>query len=63
MRIQELENAVEQARMNPSELSPTDLNELRERVLAGLKLGKQAPGYKAAVKALDSFIQQLEAYT
>lgn len=49
--------------MNPSELSPTDLNELRERVLAGLKLGKQAPGYKAAVKALDSFIQQLEAYT
>lgn len=36
-----------------------DLLTLRERVLWELKLGKQAPGYKAAQKALDHFIAKL----
>lgn len=37
-------------------LSQDKLIELRDRVLGELKLGRQAPGYKAAAKALDSFI-------
>jgi hypothetical protein len=32
------------------------LEEMRDRVLHELKLGKQAPGYKSAVKALNLFI-------
>ncbi len=36
-----------------------NLDELRDRTLNSLKLGKQAPGYKAAAKALDRFIQDL----
>jgi len=36
-----------------------DLLTLRERVLLELKLGKQAPGYKAAQKALAHFIAKL----
>lgn len=37
-----------------------DLEALRDRCLADLKLGKQAPGYKSAVKALNSFISRLK---
>lgn len=33
-----------------------DLEAIRDRVLAELKLGKQAPGYKGAVKALNRLI-------
>lgn len=36
-----------------------DLEALRERILLDLKLGKQAPGYKAAQKALNRFIAEL----
>lgn len=36
-----------------------DLEALRERILSDLKLGKQAPGYKAAHKALNRFIAEL----
>ncbi len=36
-----------------------DLEALRDRVLSNLKLGKQAPGYKAAQKALNRFIAEL----
>ncbi|WP_035140622.1 hypothetical protein [Fischerella sp. PCC 9605] len=39
--------------------SPPNLEALSERVLAQLHLGKQAPGYKAAKKALSNFIAQL----
>ena len=35
------------------------LNTLRDRVMIKLKLGKQAPGYKAALKALNHFITLL----
>lgn len=38
-----------------------DLEGLRERVLFDLKLGKQAPGYKAAQKALHRFIAELSS--
>lgn len=40
-----------------------DLEAVRDRVLAGLKLGKQAPGYKAAVKVLDRFVAELRSQT
>ncbi|MGL5922468.1 hypothetical protein [Chroococcidiopsis sp.] len=36
-----------------------DLEAVRERILSGLKLGRQASGYKAAAKALDRFIAEL----
>lgn len=36
-----------------------DLEALRHQVLKELKLGKQAPGYKTAQKALEHFIVEL----
>jgi metal-responsive CopG/Arc/MetJ family transcriptional regulator len=36
-----------------------DLDAVRDRILSELKLGRQAPGYKAAAKALDRFINEL----
>ena len=40
-----------------------DLEAVRERILSGLKLGKQAPGYKAALKALERFTDELRAHS
>ena len=37
----------------------SDLEGVRERYLASLKLGSSAPQYKAAKKALDYLINQL----
>lgn len=37
------------------------LETLRDQVLLQLKLGKQAPGYKAALKALNYFIAALSS--
>lgn len=37
-----------------------DYEVIRDKVLNSLKLGKQAPGYKSAVKALDRFIAELQ---
>lgn len=39
--------------------SPKDYQVIREKVLASLKLGRQAPGYKSAAKALDRFITEV----
>jgi len=36
-----------------------ELELLRDRILLDLKLGKQAPGYKAAQKALNRFIAEV----
>ncbi len=36
-----------------------DYQVIRDRVLTGLKLGRQAPGYKSALKALDRFIAEI----
>lgn len=36
-----------------------DYQVIRDKVLTSLKLGKQAPGYKSAVKALDLFIAEM----
>jgi hypothetical protein len=36
-----------------------NLQAMRDRILSDLKLGKQASGYKAAVKALDRLIALL----
>lgn len=36
-----------------------DYQVIRDKALHSLKLGKQAPGYKIAVKALDRFIADL----
>lgn len=35
---------------------------LRSSILASLKLGSQAPGYKAARKALDQFIKEAQGH-
>ena len=37
----------------------SDLEAIRERVLSRLKMGKQAPGYKKALSALNQFIELL----
>lgn len=36
-----------------------DYQVIRDKVLTSLKLGKQAPGYKSAVKALDRLIAEI----
>lgn len=37
-----------------------DYQGIRDKVLFSLKMGKQAPGYKSAVKALDRFIAEMQ---
>ena len=39
---------------------PRDYQVIRDKVLSSLKLGKQAPGYKTAVKAIDRFIAEMQ---
>jgi hypothetical protein len=39
------------------------LEALRDRILFELKLGKQAPGYKVTLKALNRFIRELTNFT
>ncbi|MUG95864.1 hypothetical protein F7734_27325 [Scytonema sp. UIC 10036] len=56
--------SVDQAKTTVVELATTPRQEatlltLRDQVLRQLKLGKQAPGYKAALKALNDFIAAL----
>lgn len=48
--------AAELAANQASQSQQPDLEAIRDRVLAGLKLGKQAPEYKRTKKAIDSFI-------
>ncbi len=36
-----------------------DYEAVRDRVLANLKLGKQAPQYKAVARAIDEFIKEI----
>jgi hypothetical protein len=47
--------------IEPATTLPTvaTLETLRDRILLQLKLGKQAPGYKVALKALNHFIAAL----
>lgn len=58
--LQSFERLQESAAASESVQNHLPLQKIRERVLAKLKLGKQAPGYKAAVKAIDLFVVQLE---
>ncbi len=37
-----------------------DYQAIRDKVLSSLKLGKQAPGYKSALKALERFIVEIK---
>lgn len=37
-----------------------DYQGIRDKVLSSLKLGKQAPGYKSALKALERFIEEIQ---
>jgi hypothetical protein len=37
-----------------------DFDAIRDRILFELKLGRQASGYKAALKALNRFIQEIK---
>lgn len=52
--------ATELAASGASQSEQPDLEAIRDRVLAGLKLGKQAPGYKSAMKVLNDFISRLK---
>ncbi|MGH2413470.1 MAG: hypothetical protein ACRDEA_07230 [Microcystaceae cyanobacterium] len=57
---------VHQAKTNVVGLATTPLRvatleSLRNQVLLELKLGKQSPGYKAALKALNHFIAVLNS--
>ncbi len=57
---------VHQAKITVVELATTPLRvatleSLRNQVLLELKLGKQSPGYKAALKALNHFIAVLNS--
>lgn len=57
---------IDQAKTTVVELATTPLRvatleTLRDQVLLQLKLGKQAPGYKAAFKALNYFIAALSS--
>lgn len=54
-RLEERLATLEQQQKVPT----PDLQVLSERVLAQLNLGKQAPGYKLANKALSNFITEL----
>ncbi|MCC5633140.1 hypothetical protein [Nostoc sphaeroides] len=47
------------AQLATAPLSVATLETLRDQVLLQLKLGKQAPGYKAALKVLNHFIAAL----
>jgi ribosomal protein L29 len=49
----------ELAACQASQPQQPNLEELRDRVLAELKLGRQAPAYKGAVKALNRFVSYL----
>lgn len=57
----ELDRLKEAKDQGPPQQLP-DLEAVREHILAGLKLGKQASGYKAALKALDRFIDELRTH-
>jgi hypothetical protein len=65
VKTQQLESQVDQLRQELAACQTSqpqqDLGELRDRALAELKLGKQAPGYKSAVKALNLLISYLQA--
>ena len=37
-----------------------DYQAIRDKVLSSLKMGKQAPGYKSAIKALERFIAEIK---
>ncbi len=61
-----LKNAVLMERatiMFPQVVEVVALEALRARILFDLKLGKQAPGYKTAQKALNRFIAELTHLT
>ncbi len=62
LRLEALRQQI-QASADVSTLPPLppmpELEAMRSRILKDLKLGKQAPGYRAAAKALDRFISEL----
>ena len=59
--LAELRAQLAEARNQIDQLkSPTtNFESARDRILAGLKLGKQSPAYKSAVKILNRFIAEL----
>lgn len=50
----------EQSQLQKESEKRRDYQSIRDKVLHSLKLGKQAPGYKRAVKALDRFIAEIQ---
>lgn len=57
--IQNLTSELELLRKESGGVEADRLQEIRDCTLASLKLGKQAPGYKAAKQVLDKFIESL----
>ena len=49
-----------QAQLQKESEKCRDYQVIRDKVLTNLKLGKQAPGYKSAVKALNRFIAEIQ---
>lgn len=63
----ELQDQVEQLQSSgqlkvelPSDTALSDLEEMRDRILASLGRGKQSPEYKRTKAALDRFIRELK---
>lgn len=50
----------EQSQLQKESEKRRDYQSIRDKVLHSLKLGKQALGYKRAVKALDRFIAEIQ---
>lgn len=56
----ELQECKQRLQERPSQ-QPPDLDDIRDRVLGGLRLGKQAPEYKRTKAAIDKFIAELRS--
>lgn len=56
---EQLRQELDQVRCQ-AERSLPDLEGIRDRVLADLRLGKQAPRYREAARVLDRFINDLK---
>ncbi len=54
---EELKAALSQLQKEPEQRQ--DYQVIREQVLRSLKSGRQAPGYRSAVKALDRFVAEI----
>jgi hypothetical protein len=57
-RVVTLDNQARQP--EPKTVVHIDYQKVRDRILANLKIGKQAPKYKASKALLDEFMEELK---